>query len=239
MSTKNNTCSTKYAYLELVFEKDNSYEVAAGLFKGLLDIKGSKYILLQGTKDTVDVMNTNFYDIMTIEQAEEKIKSMVYLTNDKDDQKTAMQMLENIYKELIDGGKALENDPNIIDISKYSGVPKEYSIGSNNSSVIGSTSIVNRSNMSTIPTVPKKNEGPKVAFIERDEGSKKPTTKELDTLSSMLDAIKTGKLKIDVPQLKGDESDEDDGDNNNSNVNGDDDDNYEDYFNGYRRGDWY
>ena len=230
MSTKDNTCSTKYAYLELVFEKDNSYEVAAGLFKGLLDIKGSKYILLQGTKDTVDVMNTNFYDIMTIEQAEEKTKSMVYLTNNEDDQETAMRMLENIYKDLIDGGKALENDPNIIDISKYSGVPEEYSMGLNNSS----TSTINRS---TTPTVPKKEEGPKITFIERDEDSKKPTTKELDTLSSMLDAIKTGKLKIDVPQLKGDESDEDSNDNNSSTD--DDDDAYKDYFNGYRSGGWY
>lgn len=119
-------CKTSYVYLEMILNKDTKYDVVAGLFKGIIEKDDDKFILLHGLKDSTNVLNLKFYNIMMIEELEEDYKNMMYLNSEESDQKMAMEEVEKLYSKMLGAEMGLENDPRILDIKKFKNVPKEY-----------------------------------------------------------------------------------------------------------------
>ena len=119
-------CKTNYVFLEMVLNKDTKYDVIAGLFKGIIEKKGQKFILLQGLKNATNILSVDFYNIMMIEEREGDFKNLTYFTAEKIDQDIAEEMIAKLYENMLAGGMGLHNDPKIIDIDKYTEVPKDY-----------------------------------------------------------------------------------------------------------------
>jgi hypothetical protein len=119
-------CEIDYIYMEMVLNKDTKYDVITGLFKGIVEKKGQKFVLLQGLSNTTNVLSTKFYNIMTIEVREGDYKNYTYLTCEKVDQDIGYEKIEKLAKTLLDNGFGVANDPEIIDTDKYKEVPKDY-----------------------------------------------------------------------------------------------------------------
>jgi len=119
-------CTIDYIYMEMVLNKDTKYDVITGLFKGIIEKKGQKFVLLQGLGNTTNVLSTKFYNIMTIEVRDGDFKNFTYLTCEKVDQDEGFERIEKLAKKLLDGGYSVANDPQIIDVERYDKVPPEY-----------------------------------------------------------------------------------------------------------------
>ena len=87
-------CDIHYVHLEMVLAKDKNYDVLAGLFKGIVEKKGQKFILLQGLKNATNVLSLKYYNIMTIEIRNGDYKNFTHLTREQVDQDKALEMVE-------------------------------------------------------------------------------------------------------------------------------------------------
>ena len=116
----------RYVYVEMILNKETKYDVVAGLFKGIVEKNKETFILLHGLKNATAVLNTQFYNIMSLEVMEEEYKNMTYLTSEVSDQELAMQMLDELNTLLLENDFGMKNDAKIIDIENYDDVPKEY-----------------------------------------------------------------------------------------------------------------
>lgn len=125
-NTTQEVCKTSYVYLEMILNKDTKYDVVAGLFKGIIEKDDDKFVLLHGLKDSTNVLNLKFFNVMMIEELEDDYKNMIYLNSEVSDQKMAMEEVEKLYSKMLEAGMGLENDPRILDIKKFKNVPKEY-----------------------------------------------------------------------------------------------------------------
>jgi hypothetical protein len=122
-------CKVRYVYIEMILNKETKYDVVAGLFKGIVEKAGEIFILLHGLKNATAVLNTKFYNIMSLEVMEEEYKNMTYLTSEVSDQELANQMLSELNILLLDNDFGMKNDTKIIDIEKYQDVPVDYKDG--------------------------------------------------------------------------------------------------------------
>ncbi len=208
-------CKTKYVYLEMILNKDSKYDVLCGLFKGITGIDGETYILLHGLKNSTNVLNLRFYNIMTIEELEDDYKNMTYLTAEDNDQKTALDMITALYKCLTDAGFVVRNDEKIIDIDKYTEVPEEYVEGKTidkgttaTRTVPGvgtfaapSTRYQGAANNYSKTTIKKE---PEPSNFGRMKG-KKPSKESIDKILEKLDQIRAGTYKQDLPETLGED----------------------------------
>lgn len=193
---------TKYVHLEMVLNKDTKYDVVSGLLKGIVEKGDEKFILLHGLKDSTNVLNLKFYNIMTVEQLSDDYRNMMFLTHEESDQTVALESVESFYKELVAAGKVLGNDPTILDIEKYEGVPKEYlegkpiekNVTSSTTTVAGSyTAPCSRYTAAGTTTYTKTavKKDPEPTLLSRTS-SKKPTKAVLDLMEEKITQIMAG-----------------------------------------------
>jgi len=214
LNTTHVACKTKYVYLEMILNKDSKYDVISGIFKGITEKNGDKFILLQGLKDSTNVLNIKFYNIMTIEELEEDYKNMTYLTAEDTDQKTALLAVENFYHDFLIAGYGLENDPTILDTSKFSNIPKEYTeekpVEKVTNSAYGAGSYISPSTRYTdhsgsyTKTAIKVEPEPKV--LGRSD-SKKPLKTALDIMEEKINQIMLGTFNPVLPETMGEDCD--------------------------------
>lgn len=206
---------TKYLHIEVILSKGAKYDVISGLFKGIVEKENDKFILLHGLKDSTNVLNLRYYNIMTVEELSDDYKNMTYLTAEETDQTLALEMVEKLYSDLIAAGKALVNDPTVIDIEKYEEVPKEYlegkplekdTISSPTSSVGSFASPCTRysSGVTYTKTVVKKD--PEPTLLSRTN-SKKPTKPALDLMEEKITQIMAGTFVPVLPETMGEDAD--------------------------------
>lgn len=237
---QHNTFKVRYAYVEMILNKETKYDVIAGLFKGIVEKDGASFILLHGLKGATAVLNTDFYNIMSIEVLEEDYKYMTYLTCESTDQELAFQMLDELYADFMKHDFGLKNDPTIIDIEKYSEVPKDYLDGKplNKTAAASGTQAGGVGSFANSPKTYARNNSvagygvtnvkkdPEPATFGRTE-SKKPTKTALDLMQEKIDQIKAGTFEYQLPETLGGED-----------AGTADDDGYDDLYGhyGYNRG---
>lgn len=198
----------KYIYVEMILNKESNYDVVAGLFKGIYEQDDQKFILLHGLKNATHVVNTEFYNIMMIEERVKNCKNMMFLNADDVDQKTAMQTLEGQYKTLVGAGLVIENDKTLIDIEKYEDVPSDYlkegAVGKKSSTVSGVGTFANpgtRYTPGTVNNYVKKTQikpDPEPAKFTRTK-TQKPTAEELATFLQKVTQIMAGEYAAILP----------------------------------------
>jgi hypothetical protein len=145
----------KFAHLELMkTDATRADEPKAGLFRGLkVRSEGSdqagksklvKYIIIGDQEKPSDVFSYNLgnYNIMSMTLKYGDTTELVVFKADAFDQKQALEVLGAVLKELQDAKFMVDNDPEIVDVKKYTDVPKELGgakIGS--SSAAGKSSV--------------------------------------------------------------------------------------------------
>lgn len=217
-NTTQAACKTNYVYLEMILNKDSKYDVVAGLFKGIIEKNDEKFILLHGLKESTNVLNLKFYNIMTIEELEDDYKNMTYLTAEDIDQSLATEMVEKIYSDMITNNYGLENDPRILDIKKFTNVPKEYTEGKpieKSTSTTGATStgvgsFVNTTtrynNFAGTYTKTAVKAEPEPAVLGRTQ-NKKPLKAALDLMEEKINQIMEGTFNPVLPETMGEDAD--------------------------------
>ena len=197
----------------MIQNKNSKYDVVAGLFQGIKIYKGDRFIVLSGLSGATNLLNLKFYNIMTIEEMQEKVKNMAFCLATSQDQADALTMVEAIYTGLKEGGFAINDDPEIIDLLKYTSVPKEYSESKtidkvsvhSGSSGVGSftTSAQTRYHgTGTTYTKAEIKKEPEPRYFER-KNSKKPSIEELKIMSEKINLIMAGEYKVELPETKG------------------------------------
>jgi uncharacterized protein YaaR (DUF327 family) len=238
-SIAQNEDKTKYVHLEMILNKEAKYDVVAGLFKGIMEREGEKFILLHGLKESTNVLNLKFYNIMTVEQLADDYKNMTFLTAEDTDQVLALELVESLYEGLVAAGNVLENDPKIIDIRKYEGVPKEYLEGkplekdtttssvSSNGSYTPPCTRYSGTGVTYTKTVVKKD--PEPTLLSRTN-SKKPAKTALDLMEEKITQIMAGTFVPVLPETVGEDAD--------GKAAADDPDTDTDYYGGGMHGAW-
>ena len=217
-NTTQGVCKTNYVYLEMILNKDSKYDVIAGLFKGIVEKDGDKFILLHGLKDSTNVLNLKYYNIMMVEELEDDYKNMMYLNAEESDQKMAMEAVEKIYASLLAGGRGLANDPRILDISKFSDVPKEYVEGKPLEKSTTSTSSTTNSGVGTFANPNTRYVGnsgtytktvvkadPEPSILGRTH-NKKPLKAMLDLMEEKIDQIMAKNFEPILPETMGEDA---------------------------------
>lgn len=219
---KNNTtqitCKTNYVYLEMILNKDSKYDVVAGLFKGIIEKDDDKFILLHGLKDSTNVLNLKFYNIMMIEELEADYKNMMYLNLEASDQKDALERVEELYDRMILANMGIENDPRILDIKKLKNVPKEYiegkpiekesGIHTTSPNSVGSFAnpVTHYAGSSGVYSKTTAKIEPEPAVFNRSN-SKKPLKSTLDLMEEKINQIMAGGFKPTLPETMGEDAD--------------------------------
>jgi hypothetical protein len=201
-----------YVYLEMVLNKEAKYDVISGLFKGIMEVGGNTLVLLHGLKNSTDVLNLKYYNIMSIEERTGDYKNMLYLQAEANDQNTALSTLQTMYKELIAAGRGLINDGKIIDVNKYTNVPKEFLEGKpiggtagtggngvGNFSNPGTRYVATGSNYTKQPVIKKDPE----PFIIKRTKNKKPTKAMLALMEEKIQQIREGTFEQELPEILG------------------------------------
>lgn len=216
MNTTIKVKNKKYVYIEAVLNKENKCEVISGLFKGIVENNNVTFVILNGPGESIRLLSLKFYDLMTIEVLEDTYKTFYYLRALKSEQEEAFTVLKGLYADLKEHGFAMDTDPSIIDINKYTDVPQDYkdckaadasiniSAGYKSNHVNAPATKVEtpsyvRNGGYRMPTygnssynygtaTPAKEPEPKV--FGRVESSKKPSKDALITLMEKLDLIK-------------------------------------------------
>lgn len=211
----------KYLYLEMILvSKDDNHKVVSGLFKGIIERTGDKFVLMSGLeKDQTHVVNLRFYSFMTIESLDNEFRNMTFLTSEMSDQETALKIVTDHYTQLKEAGFCIQSDEGIIDVTKYVDVPKEYTgtvetikgtvtkpstVGNFANSGVSHArpSYSNNYSPNTYTKPTEKKEPTPTAFKRTDK--KKLTPEWLASLHEKLDAIKAGDYIPNIPDIGGD-----------------------------------
>ena len=199
----------KYVYIEAIAKKDAKYDVVAGLFRGIIERSGDKFILLSGIdKGQTNILNLRYFNIMSMEVLEPVYKNMFYLTSTEEDQVTGLKILTEHYDKLVKDGIVIESDPSIIDTNKYVDVPKEYlelvkAKPNSNVSIVQNTNNVGGFPNNRIYTsnykAPEKKEIVPICFGRSD--GKKPTPATLLVMAEKMDLVASGEFVVSFPDL--------------------------------------
>jgi hypothetical protein len=207
------TCDIHYVYLEMVLAKDKNYDVLAGLFKGIVEKKGQKFILLQGLKNATNVLSLKYYNLMTIEVREGDYKNYTYLTCEQVDQDKGLEMVETLNRTLLAAKFGVVNDPTIIDTDKYTEVPDDYKGGkalntgtANTGTASGVGNFATPGSRYTAGTTYTKQTtvkpDPTPGTIKRTK-KKKPTKAVLDEMFEKVQQIQAGTFELELPEIMG------------------------------------
>lgn len=221
-SDKTTKIIKKYVRVEMIRQEKDKFDVISGLFIGIIHRNKDIFILLSGVDNTTNVLNLDFYSIMSIEVLESTLESLKTAVDDKkyltvfthkiNDQSKAIDSIEEIFSSLLLADMALKNDAGIIDISKYIDVPNQYknvnTVSATKSGNISDTATktmyptTKHQNNNTSFSVYKKVESkttPAPKLFKRGKTDKKPTKVELTTLIKKLDLILNGDFKPILP----------------------------------------
>lgn len=209
-----------YVYVEMIFNDPKKHDVISGLFKGILEYKGSTYIALKGLGNTTSLINLKFYNIMTIEVMEEEYRNMSFCTHEEEDQIKALGMLKKQYEDFQEADLMVKKGGMLIDVTKYINVPKDYKEGKELNSKVssgtgqytaGHTRYAKGATGSAAYQKTEVKPDPKPAVLKRS--SKKPTRAELEQLSELIDQIANKEVVLPLPETPNDDigDDEDDG----------------------------
>ena len=208
------TRKVDYVYIEMILNKDSKYDVIPGLFKGVVERKGHKFVLLQGLKNATNVVSVKFYGIMSLEVCEGDYTNFTYFTAEKVEQDAAYEMLEKLGKELLADGFGYSNDPNIIDTDKYNNVPSTYKDGKPLTSGTATSGTASGVGNFAPPHTRYSNNGttyvrqsavkpdPPPAVIGRTK-TKKPTKAMLDEMLAKVQQITAGEFQVVLPDILG------------------------------------
>lgn len=119
----------KYMYVEVIRKKEGSAEVVGGLFKGIIKRRAHDFIVLGNNEDPVNkthILNMHYYDTLMVEVLDDEYKTMLFLTADTADQEAALKVIQGHYDKFVAAGMILQSDDGIIDVNKYTEVPKDY-----------------------------------------------------------------------------------------------------------------
>ena len=203
----------EYVYVEMVLNKERKYEVISGMFQGIKIRDGATFILLHGKKDITNIVNLRYYNIMTIEILHKDHKDMTYLTINDDDQKAALGMLDNVYKNLLKSNLGQDKEGDLINVSRYTNIPGDRGgdiivkqqiqqdktthiqyngVGNFANNRNGSSSTYRATKKEIVPTV-----------FNRTAGSKKPSKSSLELMRGKIDQINEGNFECILPELIG------------------------------------
>lgn len=217
---QNKSTDIEYVYVEMVLNQEDKYEVVPGLLQGIKVKEGSTFILLHGKKDITNIINLKFYNVMTIEVLHKNHKDMTYLTTSEDDQRLAMDILNNVYENLLGNGFALKKDKDLINVLSYINVPEEYYKGTiinskGNSSIqdksthIQYNSVGGFANNNINKSFQSNKKKELVPSIFSRAESKKPSKNSLALMQTKIDQINLGKFDCDLPEIPEDLDDQD------------------------------
>ena len=163
-------------------------------------------------KEATNAIGLDFYNIMMIEERAGDYKNFTFFENTKMDQDTATEMIEALAKSLLEGGMAMDSDPKLIDVTKYSEVPADYAAGKaiNSANATAANGVgtfaapANRytgtAGTYTKQTVVKPDPSPTV--LERTK-TKKPTKAIIDEMNEKVKSICDGTFVPDLPEIMG------------------------------------
>ena len=228
------TEKVKFAHIEIIRkEAVRSDEPRAGLFCGLRvradgkdkERKTSKFILLgdQKTPSDIRTFNLDKYNIMSTTLKYGDTKELIVFKADEFDQKQAMEVIVGLLTELRENKYMVDNDPEIVDVTKYVDVPDDLG-GDRKKTTISSTP---RTNNYSYPYTgcgynnddwkKKQEERKKQEELEKKmrwtptkiarEGDM-PNLKMLNLMKKKVLQIATGEYEYQLPEVKGDDGKE-------------------------------
>ena len=203
----------KYMYVEMILKHEGKEsDVVGGMFKGIIEARGRKFMAIEDMTDTVkktNLLNIDFYDLLMVEFMDKDYKSMLFLTNEDADQKAAMKVVEEHYKSFMDAGMGMKSDEGIIDVNLYTDVPTQYKNkpSSNNTTLpVVTNSSVNSGHKNTYTaneysdhhsyTKPKEKEP--FAF----KATELPNPKIIEEMVGLMKQIADGTLNKELPPLE-------------------------------------
>ncbi len=213
----------KYVIVEMIEnskEKAVSKSIKSGLLKGVKahrrpgqDEKESDVlIVLEDKGNVLYLLNLSFYNILSIKKSDGATKVATYFRANEDDQAKAFEMIAEVMTGMHAAERTDKNDSTLINLETYTNLPDDFSstkADDNTTTTISKSSTytptVSRSsnvNRSIIKPVKVDNEI-KPFFFKR--GSKKPTEEALKEMEKRIKDITSGKLKIKLPVIAGDD----------------------------------
>lgn len=215
----------RYVLIEMI-ENDESKmanaSIITGLFKGIRIYQPPKEDMLvlvkEDKKDTIHLLNTNKYNILSLQKFDGYTKIIHCFRATEEDQKLAVSTISNIIKELNESDRTVANDDNIIDTSTYTDIPEDITIikqctSATNTNVQKRT--VHTSHTPRTSTVKSPiHKDPEPKYFKR---SRKPTEVALAKMQEKIDDIRKGTYQVKLPTIKGDDieiakADDDDND---------------------------
>lgn len=199
---ENTNTDIEYIHIEMVFNqkgKPNKYEVVSGLFQGTKTHNDSIFILLHGKKDATNILNLDFYDIMTIEVRYKEHKDITYLTAKSNDQKLALTLLDTLHKNCLKDSSFKQNEEDLIKISKYINVPKEYY---DTGTQLKTPEYVNKNYNTVANNSYNSNKKKEIRpFVFGRVGTTKPSKNHLVLMQKKLDQINANEFECNLPDI--------------------------------------
>ena len=210
-----NAQDVKYVFLETILPRNNQKcDVVAGLLKGIVEKDGEILILMNGIGDATNCVNLSYYGIMYIQTMTKDYKNHKCFNSEEEDQKDALKVLKELHTGLIEAGFGYKGDKNVIDIEKYTEVPKEYLETNAFNDPATSTrtatyreSSITRYHADSGASFYKKAEPkpePEPAAIVRTK-TKKPAKDIIELMATKLDQIAAGEYEPNIPKLAEDD----------------------------------
>jgi hypothetical protein len=227
--------SIKYVTIELLMKdaietaqvwQDQKEKVVYGVLKGIASKeseKSSEKFILVGVPDkSSKACNLEIFNILSFEIYDGTERDITFFRADKEDQKAAFGMVEEIIK-ILKEAKRTSNGGELIDINSFSDLPKDFSsekdgkvtspstnFGTGKTATAGyvnnnAHSSVYHNTGYTYTTPPKEKE---VTVLKRT--SRKPTQAMLDKMKEAVLSIAAGTYETKLPKIKNDEKEKDD-----------------------------
>lgn len=128
----------KFAHVELMrHDASRSDEPKAGLFRGLKvradgpgkNSKLAKFVTIGSLETPTDISSFNLetFNVMSLTLKYDDTKELIVFKADAFDQKQALEVLGGLMEELRANDMMVENDPELVDVSKYVEIPPEIS----------------------------------------------------------------------------------------------------------------
>ena len=210
----------KYVIIELI-ENDQkkavSESIKAGLLKGIKPHKqkGNKsdvIIVLEDKDGVLNLLNLNMYNILSLQKSDGITKISNYFMSNEEDQSMAFDIIAKIMTDMHEAERTDKNDSNLIDLTTYSDLPDDFA----STKIEDKTSTKNTSPVHNKPIAParstigndRKVVAPVVPKVEPKffrRGSKKPTEEALREMEKRIKDIASGKLKVELPSIEGDD----------------------------------
>lgn len=211
---------SKYVIIELI-ENDQkkavSESIKVGLLKGIKphkqkESKSDVIIVLEDKDGVLNLLNLNMYNILSLQTSDGTTKISNYFRANNEDQSMAFDIVAKIMTDMHEAKRTDKNDSNLIDLTTYSDLPDDFG----GTKVDGETSTKKVSPVYNKPSAPARSQiggnrrvvapvEPKVEPKYFKRGSKKPTEEALKEMEKRIKDIASGKLKVELPSIEGDD----------------------------------